>query len=447
MDKKLDWLANAEYAASIDTGRQAIDWQDKLLVDLSACVELKPTNWSFVWGLRKICRSNENLHRVFNGIGSEAPSIVTPGFKSKKPAVFKRVLQDAYGMSSGTPSREDGSSETCNFSPEIYLTFIYLVTLYHIRFGSEARRVKQDIANFQYCLKEFDRKLVPHILPMRSDHWPDSQYSGVLDRLAFEMIKIDISARTFDLQGDILRQPWSEARYTGTYMELFSRSQYAAYELWGPGLYPMEESQDDLETARAQELHAWSHFKRYDVAILRHDKQSGVDTDLEVDRLLMAFLEYMTKYMQLINYAMRETPGSFNRRLMAWARYSVAHFYAAALEFHRVAHWDKDPRDDMLARTAMEGILVVALKLYESDDENALMRIAWPLLLAGMETREPLHQAWVIERFSGMTALGTNFARASACLKYVVERQRAGEPRQDFLKFVREKTLEAFVLH
>ncbi|KAL1297644.1 hypothetical protein AAFC00_006201 [Neodothiora populina] len=441
----MDWLANDDYAASTESGPRFNDWQDKLLVDLSTGIEPKPTNWSFIWGLRKICRSNECLHRVMNGLGSEAPSIATPGFKAKKPAVYKKYLQDAYGMAAGTPSAEDGATGLSRFSPEIYLTFIYLVTLYHIRFGNDARKVTQDTANFQYCLREFDRRLVPHILPSRSEDWPESRYSGVLNRLAFEMIKLDIAARTFDLQGDLLKRPWSDPRYLGTYTEFFERSQYAAYELWGPGVYPLEETQDDLETGRAQSLHAWATYKRYEITVLRHDIESGLACDLEIDRLYCAFLEYVT-HMQLIHFAMRETSEGANVRLIAWVRCAVAHFNAAILDFHCTAYPDRDPLPSNLARNALDGIIVIALKLHESDDVAALMRIAWPLLVAGLETRAPLHQEWILDRYASLAELGTNFARASACLRYVIERQRNGEPRLDFRVLVKNKILEPFVL-
>lgn len=443
----MDWVTSDEFAASMEADALNNDWQDKLLVDLCAGVELKPTNWSFIWGLRKICRSNENIHRVFNGIGSETPSIATPGFKSKKPKVFKQTIKDAYAMSSCWPSSDLGGRDTDRFSPEIYLAFIYLIAVYHIRFDTDIKRIKQDIANFQYCFMEFERRLIPHVMPNRSDHWPESRYNGVLDRLGFEMVKIEISARTFDVLGGILKQPWSDPKYRGTYPELFERSQYAAFELWGSTLYPVEEIQDDLETSSAQQLQAWSHYKRYEVSVLRGDLKTGLDCQLEIDRLTIAFLEYMTKHMLLINLAAREMSETTSARLMASARYSVVHFYAAALEFHRVAHWTEDPLGDTMARTALEGILQIALKIYETDGDVALMRVAWPLMLAGIETRESLQQDWVLERFNSLSTLGTNFARASECVKHIVARQKGGEPRQDFLALIKHEELEPFVLH
>lgn len=70
----------------------------------------------------------------------------------------------------------------------------------------------------------------------------------------------------------------------------------------------------------------------------------------------------------------------------------------------------------------------------------------WPLFVAAMESDDPVHRAWILERYQILSKQGQNYHRANEALKAAFAEQRMNERRVSFLELVRRDDLDRFVI-
>lgn len=137
-------------------------------------------------------------------------------------------------------------------------------------------------------------------------------------------------------------------------------------------------------------------------------------------------------------------PSQPTSRLVKNLRFIVATFHAVVLEFHRVAYFHALLPPE--GRRAVERILDLAVVVHESEGNDALTRLAWPMFLAGIEAWDRMHQTWLLERLAGLCGYGRNVTRAHRLLEAVVRRQRSVPGRVDYFQWFRSGEAEEFVL-
>lgn len=125
-------------------------------------------------------------------------------------------------------------------------------------------------------------------------------------------------------------------------------------------------------------------------------------------------------------------------------RFIVTFFHAVELDFYRHAYWAEPLTAS--ANLALSRLLKITTIVHETEGNNSLSRHCWPLWLAGIETRDPVYQNWIIERMSSLSTYGTNIERATKLLKAIVEKQRRDPQRVDYLDWLRRGLFEEFVI-
>lgn len=131
-------------------------------------------------------------------------------------------------------------------------------------------------------------------------------------------------------------------------------------------------------------------------------------------------------------------------RLVLNCRFIVTFFHAVEVDFYRHAYWNAPLTAP--ANLALSRILTIATIVHETEGPSSLSRHSWPLWIAGIETRDPVYQNWIVERMDELSTYGNNVMRAAKLLKAVIEKQRHDPQRVDFLDWLRQGLFEEFVI-
>ena len=93
------------------------------------------------------------------------------------------------------------------------------------------------------------------------------------------------------------------------------------------------------------------------------------------------------------------------RRVLRTLRDGMAG-YCADIVLHRCLLWPSKPQTQT-HRDALSKILEIAHQSYSENGPWNLIMLLWPLLLAGIETDDPIHGSWIRERL-GETRIAGN---------------------------------------
>jgi hypothetical protein len=68
------------------------------------------------------------------------------------------------------------------------------------------------------------------------------------------------------------------------------------------------------------------------------------------------------------------------------------------------------------------------------------------MFVAAFETKDPIHQAWILERFAALQSAGQNMRRAHDLLKAVFTDMRINTQPVDYLTWIRDERFPGFVI-
>lgn len=126
-------------------------------------------------------------------------------------------------------------------------------------------------------------------------------------------------------------------------------------------------------------------------------------------------------------------------------RFIVPLFHAVQIEFYRTA--SRPGQQPPALGQSVSEILQIATIVHENEPPNSMCRIAWPLFVAGAETTDYVHSAWVLARFRELAGISLNFRRAHALLKAVVKHQRETGEKVDYRRWLIDRPeFEAFII-
>lgn len=111
----------------------------------------------------------------------------------------------------------------------------------------------------------------------------------------------------------------------------------------------------------------------------------------------------------------------------------VANFYAQVL-FHRRVFSVHNPPSG-LHRQAFGHILEIARRQY-SWDPRLLRRLHWPLLMAVIETDEPLQREWVRQRLGELRDFHSEYTWANRVADEVLEEQERSGVSVNLFEFL-----------
>lgn len=117
----------------------------------------------------------------------------------------------------------------------------------------------------------------------------------------------------------------------------------------------------------------------------------------------------------------------------------VAIYYAIVIRYERLLYNDRP-------LTAISKVLRACVNLYEYEGPNYLWRAAWPLFIAALETDDPIHQSWAVDRFTELQSTGENLRRAKVFLEAVFREQRASGQPVDYRAWLKAGLFKGFVI-
>ncbi|KAH8707812.1 Aspercryptin biosynthesis cluster-specific transcription regulator atnN [Beauveria bassiana] len=209
-------------------------------------------------------------------------------------------------------------------------------------------------------------------------------------------------------------------------LHTFSNSLFRV--VWGEA-YPQAELTDDIENRSVFELTVCCSRARYSLATLARAVNAGdVDAAQACTRATKSLIQYLAaRYRELLEVASGLLPCTdHSHRLVANLRGIVPHYHAAVIVFSRLA--DKVPDSPPVfvdVKPHVDAIMSLARQAYRHQGSDAMVRIAWPLLVVSLETTHQPTRNWIIARFQSMATLGKNMERATDFLRHSVGPSKA----------------------
>lgn len=100
----------------------------------------------------------------------------------------------------------------------------------------------------------------------------------------------------------------------------------------------------------------------------------------------------------------------------------VPMFHAVVLDYMRLTAFDRPLGDKQ--HLALKEILNLAFQGRKYGGDEAMIKIAWPLFIAALESDDLLHRDWILKQFKNISKYGSNFARAHEFLLRVLPLQQ-----------------------
>lgn len=81
---------------------------------------------------------------------------------------------------------------------------------------------------------------------------------------------------------------------------------------------------------------------------------------------------------------------------------ATSYFYAIRIYHFRYTTLNEDLHTrPKVVKRALKSLLNIAQRIFSKNDEELYERLHyWPLFIAGVETSDPIHREWILERFS-----------------------------------------------
>ncbi|CAO2650295.1 Nn.00g015870.m01.CDS01 [Neocucurbitaria sp. VM-36] len=213
--------------------------------------------------------------------------------------------------------------------------------------------------------------------------------------------------------------------------------------VWGDA-YPERELLDDIENRDVYALLAACvqlRFLTAQLAILyRKDPVGAAQRAIDVGTSISHVSETYDELIAVASKLSLETDDS--NRIVSNIRAVVPIFHAVVLDFMRLTNFN-----ELLGERqhyALKEIMNLVFQGHRHGGDEAMIKVAWPLFIAALETDDMLHRNWILERFKNISKYGRNFERAyDFLLKVIPMQQRLGQ-RIDVLEHL-EKSAK-FVL-
>ncbi|RAH86158.1 hypothetical protein BO86DRAFT_415642 [Aspergillus japonicus CBS 114.51] len=182
--------------------------------------------------------------------------------------------------------------------------------------------------------------------------------------------------------------------------ELYRIGRQSPRRFWGDS-YPTTAQLDDIENQPALILYHRSHVMQFKITELWRQGQqtSAVSYRRLVDELSLILEENDSLLTTALTAPTCDTA---SRRVLETIFWATITFYGTIVYFHLCF---KDT-------TAVNQVLSLSLKLHRSRP-HLMVRIIWPLFIAGIATPDRIYQDWVSIRLQELGRYGLNYSRVS----------------------------------
>ncbi|KAF9693792.1 hypothetical protein EKO04_008414 [Ascochyta lentis] len=348
------------------------------------------------------------------------------------------------------------------------LTALWLMLLYEQQFGDERCRAYlshlQGVSSLLQSQSGHLLQLPSHKLGIQEqdtvavraeDSNNDSKISIYSARVLIWIVLLDSAAATSGVGGHVneaiismlLSNPTDSNMRSKDPIKAVARLHHYSNSLyrlaWGDA-YPQAELVDDVENRNVYALLGHCAYLRFLTAQLatlcRNNPESAAEQANEVEYSIDEVGDLFRELLEVAHELSPETDNS--HRLVANMRAIVPMYYAIILDFKRLAAFGNSM--DERQRYALQEIMNLCFQDFTHGGDKPNLRVAWPLFMAALETKDLLHQKFVLERFEAFKLYGKNDERAHRFLVTVIGMQRRHGKRVDFRAQMQQS--ELFVL-
>lgn len=214
--------------------------------------------------------------------------------------------------------------------------------------------------------------------------------------------------------------------------------------VWGQD-YPVKELMDDIDNHDIFLLYGQCFQLRYMISRLRQLRIEHSTAAIDCQRTIeSAFERVREQYGETLLLAGKLGSDVDNSiRAVQNVRFIVPHYHAAILLYSQSGNDIECPED---RHSALTGIMNLAFQAFQHEGDEAMLRIAWPLFMAMLETDDLLHRDWISARLRSLAKYGKNYARAAAFTDFYVAEERRRGIKPDFRDLLQNGDFEQFAI-
>ncbi|PWY80903.1 C6 zinc finger domain protein [Aspergillus sclerotioniger CBS 115572] len=209
--------------------------------------------------------------------------------------------------------------------------------------------------------------------------------------------------------------------------ELYRMGRQSPSRFWGE-MYPTTAQLDDMENLPGLTLYHKSHVIQFRITeLFRESAPLEKNCEEIIDELIMLSDEYDILLSSAKSAPSCEIVGD-GRRVMETVFWAAITYYGTIVYLHLCC---KDnfaegfQRADLMSlHDAVCQVLELSLKLHRSRP-HLMVRIIWPLFIAGIATSDRIYQDWVSIRLHELGRYGLNYSRVSARFDEIIQ---GGDP-------------------
>ncbi|KAF7596895.1 hypothetical protein BBP40_011940 [Aspergillus hancockii] len=310
---------------------------------------------------------------------------------------------------------------------ETILATMFLMITYEWQYGHCVRHLQLHLQGVKSLLAShpelFQIKDVNNVLLSMEAETPDeseSRVSFIPEQLLLWILYIDASCQPMGLTEslyDYVLQSGNPALHPD---RLYRCARVWGRCFWGKQ-YPDQQVSDDMENYRALELLHVGMSLRFRTWQLLVDNvpESSHQTESLFDEIMAT----TDKYSDMFITAKFAGPASM-RRTLNTINMAVSVFYGQVILHRRLLCPSQPPRT--VHRHALTNILEIAHKQYASEP-RLVRRLHWPLLMAVIETEDPVQREWIRQRLLELCEFHSEYRWANDVVDEVLARQDASK--------------------
>ncbi|RAH39559.1 uncharacterized protein BO95DRAFT_328247, partial [Aspergillus brunneoviolaceus CBS 621.78] len=203
--------------------------------------------------------------------------------------------------------------------------------------------------------------------------------------------------------------------------ELYRIGRQSPRRFWGDS-YPTAAQLDDIENQPALILYHRSHVMQFKITELW--RQGQQTSEVSYRRLVDELALVLEQNDSILTTALTAPTCDFaSRRVLETIFWATITFYGTIVYFHLCFKDTVPPTSTTTTtqqhtaqlpplETAVNQVLSLSLKLHRSRP-HLMVRIIWPLFIAGIATPDRIYQDWVSIRLQELGRYGLNYSRVS----------------------------------
>lgn len=216
------------------------------------------------------------------------------------------------------------------------------------------------------------------------------------------------------------------------------------FRIWGDG-YPQTELLEDLENRQLFFLYGECGQLRYMVAKLASlYPQNKTEAERRIPSVDLALRQVGNKYSELLQVASVVALGPENRKFVCNIRFVVPFYHATILDFLRITR-SNEPLNER-QHDSLRQIITLAFQAYKHEGNQAMLRIAWPLFMAALESDDVVHKEWALSCFKSLGKYGLNYRRAFKVLEAAIAEQDRTGYCPSIMQFLESGRYERFMI-